>query len=156
MKINDPDPKSDLFINEAERFNKDFASNEYERRLNLNEKKRMRNEQLRVILFDKEQRRWERMDYEYMKELNKATLNKEKNIVGKKNNPGLAFNPITLEYDKSVQGEILRNRDDMAKYRAQLRSNNLEIHNNSQFNLFTGDPRTLINIPIKPKYFTQA
>lgn len=50
-----------------------------------------------------------------MRELNKNMLNKEKNIVGKKNNPGLAFNPITLEYDKSVQGEVLRNRDDQAR-----------------------------------------
>lgn len=86
--INEPDPYSDLYINEAERFNKDFALNEYERRLALNDKKRKRNEQLRNNIFDKEQRRWEKMDYEYMRELNKAMLNKEKNIVGKKNNPG--------------------------------------------------------------------
>ncbi len=45
-------------------------------------------EQLRNIMFDKEQKRWEKMDFEYMRELNKAMLNKEKNIVGKKNNPG--------------------------------------------------------------------
>jgi hypothetical protein len=43
---------------------------------------------LRNNLFEKEQRRWEKMDYEYMRELNKAMSNKEKNIVGKKNNPG--------------------------------------------------------------------
>jgi hypothetical protein len=156
LKINEPDPQSNLYINEAERFNKDFAMNEYERRRQNNELKRARNENVRNILFEKEQRRWEKMDYEYMKELNKAMLNKEKNIVGKKNNPGLAFNPITLEYDKSVQGEILRNRDDQAKYRAQLRSNNLELHNNSQFNLLTGEPRMLINNTAKPKFFSQA
>jgi hypothetical protein len=27
----------------------------------------------------------------------------------------MAFNPITLDYDTSVQGEILRNRDDQSK-----------------------------------------
>ena len=95
------------------------------------------------------------MDYEYMKELNKAMLNKEKNIVGKKNNPGLAFNPITLEYDKSIQGEVLRNRDDQTKYRAQLRSNNLETRNNCNYNIFTGEHRMLMNNPVKPKYFSQ-
>jgi hypothetical protein len=36
-------------------------------------------------------------------------------MIGRKNNPGMAFNPITLEYDTSVQGEILRNRDDQSK-----------------------------------------
>ena len=96
------------------------------------------------------------MDYEYMKELNKAMLNKEKNIVGKKNNPGLAFNPITLDYDKSVQGEILRNRDDQSRYRAQLRSNNLDLKANSQYNILTGDDRNFIkNLP-KPKMFGQV
>lgn len=90
-----------------------------------------------------------------MKELNKAMLNKERNIVGKKNNAGLAFNPITLEYDKSIQGEILRNRDDQAKYRAHLRSNNLELKNNCQYNIFTGESKTLIN-PIMPKTFSNA
>jgi hypothetical protein len=77
-----------LYINEAERFNKDFALNEYDRRMFENDKKRRRMEQLRNIMFDKEQKRWEKMDFEYMRELNKAMLNKEKNIVGKKNNPG--------------------------------------------------------------------
>jgi len=156
LKLNEPEPTSSLFINEAERFNKDFAVNEYERRREFNEKKRIRNETLRQNLFDKEQRRWEKMDYDYVKELNKAILNKEKNIVGKKNNPGLAFNLLTLEYDKSIQGEILRNRDDQAKYRAQLRSNNLDIHTNSQFNILTGEDRNLIKYPDKPKYFGQA
>ena len=156
LKLNDPEPSSSLFINEAERFNKDFATNEYERRRDLNEKKRLRNEQLKMNLFEKEQKRWEKMDYEYMKELNKAMLNKEKNIVGKKNNPGLAFNPITLDYDKSVQGEILRNRDDQSRYRAQLRSNNLDLKANSQYNILTGDDRNFIkNLP-KPKMFGQV
>ena len=155
LKLNEPNPNSNLFINEAERFNKDFASNEYERRQYLNEKRRKRNETIREIIFEKEQRRWERMDYEYMKELNKAMLNKEKNIVGKKNNPGLAFNPITLEYDKSIQGEILRNRDDQAKYRAQLRTNNLEFRNNCNYNLFTGEQRVVNNNLVKPKFFSQ-
>ena len=27
----------------------------------------------------------------------------------------MAFNPITLDYDYSVQGEILKNRDDQSK-----------------------------------------
>jgi len=27
----------------------------------------------------------------------------------------MAFNPITLDYDSSVQGEILKNRDELSK-----------------------------------------
>lgn len=156
LKINDPESFSSLYINESERFNKDFASNEYQRRLEENEKKRKRNEYIRSMMFEKEQNRWEKMEYEYMKEVNKAMLNKEKNILGKKNNPGLAFNPITLDYDKSIQGELLRNKDEHSKYRAQLRLNNLEIKTNNKYNLLTGDERNYIRDPIKPKFFGQA
>jgi len=87
-KINDPDPRSSLFISEAERFNKDFSSYDYERRLKEKEKKNMRNEISKNILFDRERKRWERMDYEYLKNENKIVTNKEKNMVGRKNNPG--------------------------------------------------------------------
>jgi len=31
-RINDPDPSSDMYISEGERFNKDFAAYEYERK----------------------------------------------------------------------------------------------------------------------------
>jgi hypothetical protein len=114
-RINDPDPRSTLFVSEAERFNKDFAAYDYERRLQASEQKKMKNESFKNVLFDRERKRWERMDYEYMKDENKIVLNKEKHMIGRKNNPGMAFNPITLEYDTSVQGEILRNRDDQSK-----------------------------------------
>lgn len=87
-RINDPDPSSDIYISEAERFNKDFASAEYERRCNDNERRKMRYEGLKNILFDRERRRWEKMDLEYLKNENKLMVNKEKNLVGRKNNPG--------------------------------------------------------------------
>ncbi len=77
-----------MYINESERFNRDFAVNEYDRRMFEKDKKRRRMEQLRNNIFDIEQTRWEKMDYEYMKETNKVMQNKEKNILGKKNNPG--------------------------------------------------------------------
>jgi hypothetical protein len=32
----------------------------------------------------------------------------------------MAFNPITLDYDNSVQGEILKNRDDQSKVKIIL------------------------------------
>jgi hypothetical protein len=35
----------------------------------------------------------------------------------------MAFNPITLDYDTSVQGEILRNRDDQSKVKIKKNLN---------------------------------
>lgn len=87
-KINDPDPRSSLFVSEAERFSKDFSSYDYERRMQEREKKKMRFESLKNILFERERKRWEKMDYEYIKNENKSIINKEKNMVGRKNNPG--------------------------------------------------------------------
>jgi hypothetical protein len=87
-KINDPDPRSTLFISEAERFNKDFSNYEYDRRMQDREKKKVRYESMKNLLFEREKKRWEKMDYEYIKNENKVIINKEKNLVGRKNNPG--------------------------------------------------------------------
>ena len=66
-KINDPDPRSALYISEAERFNKDFATYDYERRIFDKEKKKDRFESLKSILYERERKRWERMDFDYLK-----------------------------------------------------------------------------------------
>ncbi len=86
--LNDPDPKSSIFMPENDRFNKDFAQIEYLRRLKENDRKKDRYENLKNILFDRERKRWEKMDYDYIRNENKIILNKERNIVGRKNNPG--------------------------------------------------------------------
>lgn len=86
--LNNPDPRSSLFIPENDRFNKDFAQSEYDRRLRENERKKNRFENLKNILFDRERKRWEKMDYDYLRNENKIIMNKEKNIVGRKNNAG--------------------------------------------------------------------
>ena len=86
--LNHPDPKSSSFIPEYERFNNNFAQNEYERRLKEIDRKKNRFENLKNILFDRERKRWEKMDYDYLKNENKIIINKEKNIVGRKNNAG--------------------------------------------------------------------
>jgi len=87
-KINEPDPRSPLFISESERFNKDFAIHDYDRRIQDNERRKMRYEISKNILFERERKRWEKMDYDYLKNENKIVTNKEKNMVGRKNNPG--------------------------------------------------------------------
>ncbi len=87
-KINDPDPRSTIFISESERFNKDFATYDYERRIQDREKKKQRFECMKNLLFERERKRWEKMDFDYVKNENKIIVNKEKNMVGRKNNPG--------------------------------------------------------------------
>ena len=71
-------------------------------------------------------------------------MNKERNLVGRKNNPGMAFNPLNSQYDNSVQGEILKRRDEESKYRAWLRSVNIDKHANTGFNIINGEERTIL------------
>ena len=143
-RINDPDPMSDIYISEGERFNKDFAAYDYEKRCREHQKKKERYLTLQNILFDRERKRWEKMDYDYLRNENKIMMNKEKNLVGRKNNPGMAFNPITLQYDNSVQGEILKKRDEESKYRALMRASNIDKHTNAGYNILNGEDRLIM------------
>ena len=143
-RINDPDPMSDIYISEGERFNKDFAAYDYEKRCRDHQKKKERYLTLQNILFDRERKRWEKMDYDYLRNENKIMMNKEKNLVGIKNNPGMAFNPITLQYDNSVQGEILKKRDEESKYRALMRASNIDKHANAGYNILNGEDRLIM------------
>ena len=86
--LNEPYPNSAIYISETDRFNKDFSQYDYERRLKESERKKERFENFKNVLFEREKKRWEKMDYDYLKNENKIILNKEKNIIGRKNNPG--------------------------------------------------------------------
>lgn len=81
------------------------------------------------------------MDEEDKKEGDKMAKLKETSLAGKKNLSSAAYNPITLEYNPTDSGVKLKQSDDMAKYRAQLRSYNIDSKSNSGYNLLTGATR---------------
>jgi hypothetical protein len=149
MDINSPDPNSDIYISEGERFNKDFAAYDYNRRNIEHERKKEMYQNKKNQLYERERKRWERMDYKYLKAENKVMMNKEKNLVGRKNNPGMAFNPLTLQYDNSVQGEILKRRDDESKFRALMRATNIDKHANAGYNIINGQERNIMETRMK-------
>ena len=144
INLNSPDPNSDIYISEGERFNKDFAAYDYNRRNIAHERKKEIYQNKKNILYERERKRWEKMDYEYLRAENKVMKNKEKNLVGRKNNPGMAFNPLTLQYDNSVQGEILKRRDEELKFRALMRATNIDKHANAGYNIINGEERTIM------------
>ena len=66
----------------------------------------------------------------------------------------MAYNPITLDYDKSIQGEILKNKDELYQYRANVRAKYLDSRlNANHYNILTGDVRDVIVTKEKPKDF---
>ena len=143
--VSNPLPTSDFFISEGDRlFGDNFATGEYYRRKQEIEKKKERYKIRQQEQMERERRRWERIDYEYLRKENQNMVNKEKNLVGRKNNPGMAFNPLNLQYDNSVQGEILKRRDEESKYRAWMRSLNIDKHSNAGYNIINGEERTIL------------
>jgi hypothetical protein len=144
INLNSPDPNSDIYISEGERFNKDFAAYDYNRRNIEHERKKEMYQNRKNQLYERERKRWEKMDYEYLRAENKIMMNKERNLVGRKNNPGMAFNPLTLQYDNSVQGELLKKRDDESKFRALMRATNIDKHANAGYNIINGEERTIM------------
>ena len=143
--INNPKHDSDMYISENERlFGDNFATADYyKRRIESNKKKDKLN-YLHNQFLAREKLRWERMDYEYLKQENIDMMNKEKNIVGRKNKPEYAYNLVNSRYDNSIQGEILKKRDEESNYRAWLRSLNIDKRSNSGFNIINGQERTIL------------
>ena len=143
--INNPEHDSDMYISENERlFGDNFATADYYKRRIESNKKREKLNYLQNQFLAREKRRWERMDYEYLKQENIDMMNKEKNIVGRKNKPEYAFNLVNSRYDNSIQGEILKKRDEESNYRAWLRSLNIDKRSNSGFNIINGQERTIL------------
>ena len=143
--INNPLPDSEFYISENDRlFGDNFATGEYLRRKQEIEKKKEKYKLRQNQTFERERKRWERLDYDYLKKENQSMMNKERNLVGRKNNPGMAFNPLNLQYDNSVQGEILKRRDEEAKYRSWLRSINIDKHSNTGYNIINGEERKIL------------
>eukprot|EP00831_Metopus_contortus_P057008 TRINITY_DN4952_c0_g1_i6.p1 TRINITY_DN4952_c0_g1~~TRINITY_DN4952_c0_g1_i6.p1 ORF type:complete len:164 (-),score=29.82 TRINITY_DN4952_c0_g1_i6:32-523(-) len=76
---------------------------------------------------------------------------RDTNQAGKKNLSSAAYNPITLEYDPTDSGIKLKQQDDMSKYRAQLRSHNIDSKSNCGYNLLTGETRVGV-VATKPDF----
>jgi hypothetical protein len=67
--------------------------------------------------------------------------------IGNANKGGAAFNILNLEYERSKEGQYLRERDDAAKVRGLLRSKNVDGLNNADFNLLNGQNRRTVDVP---------
>ena len=95
----------------------------------------------RMEQLERDSERWKRMDEEDKKEGDKLSKLKDTNQAGKKNLSSAAYNPLTLEYDPTESGSKLKQSDDLAKFRAQLRSHNIDSKSNSGYNVITGETR---------------
>lgn len=71
----------------------------------------------------------------------------DKYLTGQKNKGGAAYNILNLQYEKSNEGEFLKDRDDDAKVRAMMRSKNIDVRSNCGYNLVNGSERRSVDVP---------
>ena len=138
-------------ILEADRFDRDYVIHEKQEREARFMKKMQEIEKRKMEQLNRDNERWERMDNEAHREEQKISKLKETNQAGKKNLSSAAYNPITLEYDPTESGKKLKQSDDMAKYRAQLRSYNIDTKSNCGYNILTGNQRVGV-VVAKPDF----
>ena len=158
-EIFNPDPKSTYFMAgknklwsvEADRFDRDYVVHEKKEREEKFMRKMENIERHKMEHLNRDNERWQRMDNEVTKEDDKISKLRDSHQAGKKNLSSAAYNPITLEYDPTDSGQKLKQADDMAKYRAQLRSYNIDCKSNSGYNILTGGDR--IGVVVKKPDF---
>lgn len=118
-----------------------FAEEERQRRQAEYQKKQeafMKRREAKVL---QEAGRWQAVDEEYKRSLQKLENKRSVWKAGQKNNASEAFNVITLDYDSTQQGDYLRKIDQDKKYREGLRMYNLDARMNSGFNIINGASR---------------
>lgn len=127
-----------------------FAEEERMRRLQEYQKKQeafMKRREAKVL---QEAGRWQAVDEDYKRSIQKLEIKRSVWKSGQKNNPSEAFNVITLDYDNTHQGDYLKMKDQEKKYRQDLRLFNLDARMNSGFNVITGATR---QSPILQKFY---
>eukprot|EP00347_Sterkiella_histriomuscorum_P020572 403337291 len=150
--LNNPDPISTHFVNEAERFDKDFAVVDKQIRESTYDVKLGKLNNLRQERFQREQNRWDFMEKKEQFDHTRIQVKADVFQAGKKNKGGAAYNIVNQDYEANKDGQKLKQIDNDARVRAMMRSKNLEHKMNTGYNILTGETRQFIQLPHHEKY----
>lgn len=92
------------------------------------------------------------MEEEQGREQERIDKMKNKYQIGNANKGGAAYNIINQAYERSAEGTYLRQRDDAATVRKQLRSKNIDTLANAHYNVVNGERRRQAEAPYHPEY----
>ncbi len=120
-----PTPDAVGHIDETERFQKDFAHHERDRRQMVYRQQEQLISRKQEALSRKEEDRWNGIEEEYLTEEARFERFRREGKKAARNAQSVPYNPITLGYHNSLAGEELRNRDEHIRYRAATRAQNL-------------------------------
>lgn len=136
------DRKTPSYCPESERFNTDAAFSEKMNRDSRNKRRQQGYEVRRVAVAQREEARWDAIDDLAAKESDRLVRLRQNSTKAKRNRPSEPYDPITLKYSETKDGQRLKYSDDCVRYRASLRSENLAAHQRSQyFDPITGVPQ---------------
>mmetsp|Transcript_47035 Transcript_47035/g.75313 ORF Transcript_47035/g.75313 Transcript_47035/m.75313 type:complete len:189 (+) Transcript_47035:193-759(+) len=119
-----PDEGSLSFMSEAERFGTDAAGEEFDKRQRKLLEKEEHYEKRRAMSYQREETRWAKveMEHRYHEEHNAEMMASDK---AKRNASSVAYNPLTLEYNDTYNGELLKYGDEQVRYKAAQRAHTL-------------------------------
>ena len=131
---NAPEKPSDLltlqtnaagFLADADRFHSDTAGEEFLDRKKKFDRKQQIYSNTRQSRAGEEESRWRKIEEGKEEEERYWAGQRETGVKSMKNKSCVPYDPLTLQYDDSHAGEKLRHDDDMVRYRASVRSDNL-------------------------------
>jgi hypothetical protein len=141
-KALEADPSTNYYISESDRFNTDFVAEDRARREEERLKKEaVRQKNLSEYLQREEHKRRTEEDLA-SKERARLESMQSKWQQGQKNSTSAAYDPISLDYDPTYQGDALREADYQREMRAEARKANIDSKMNSSYNPLTGETRT--------------
>eukprot|EP01033_Poteriospumella_lacustris_P007789 gene7788-5602_t len=105
--------------------------------------------------------RWNEMQEKARKEEEYYDKLREEGSKAKKNTSNVAYDILTLQYNQDEVGLNQKYADDMVRYRAAVRSNQLVINGDTRagYNIISGDPREKLRNPDpvpRPMAFTKS
>eukprot|EP00771_Trimastix_marina_P001228 gnl/Trimastix_PCT/2283.p1 GENE.gnl/Trimastix_PCT/2283~~gnl/Trimastix_PCT/2283.p1 ORF type:complete len:196 (-),score=28.70 gnl/Trimastix_PCT/2283:129-716(-) len=133
-----PSSHAPMYQGEVERFETDSAAFERRRMDQVRQRQKRIDQSHRDRDMQRESERWKRMEESDQREQQRI---ERLAGTGKKNVSSVAYDPVTLSYNDSHDGERLRREDEMRSYHARLRTENLERQVSREgINPITGEP----------------
>mmetsp|Transcript_33364 Transcript_33364/g.33990 ORF Transcript_33364/g.33990 Transcript_33364/m.33990 type:complete len:228 (-) Transcript_33364:155-838(-) len=135
------------YLSNADRFHSDTSGEEYLQRQEKVARKQRALEFRKNQGITREEDRWNRIDQLKKAEEERVQKLREAGIKAKKNESGVAYNITNLQYMENDSGKVQQYSDDLVRYRAKVRTQNLVTKGDTRvgYNIISGtgrDPMT--------------
>jgi len=148
-----PEQNAAGFLSDADRFHTDVSGEEYLRRRAKYEAQQSTYAAKRVQRVQREEDRWEQIQARKKEEEEFWDEQRAAGEKARKNHSSVPYDAITLRYNDGLDGERLRFHDDKVRYRAAVRSRNLQRCGDTRtgYNIINGSDQAALAVPPQPQ-----